>query len=81
MKNIDAEWIRFEYQSFVAKATDENNTIDWNKIVSLLCANGDWTKEGAETLVAIVGNYGSFILRNALALAVATNTHDGQIGL
>jgi hypothetical protein len=81
MKDIDTEWIQSEYQAYVAKATNENNEIDWNKLVELLCVNGDWTRQGAETLIEVVKNYGSFILKNAFALAVATNTEDGQLGL
>ena len=81
MKDIDTKWIRSEYQAYVAEVTDNNHEIDWNKLVNLLCVNGDWTREGAETLVALVQNYGSFILKNALALAVATNIEDGELGL
>ena len=81
MKDIDTEWIQSEYQSYVAEASDENNNIDWNKLTELLCIKGDWTRQGAETLVAIVQSYGSFILKNALALAIATNIEDGQLGL
>ncbi len=81
MKNIDTKLIQSEYNNYVDEATDKNNVIDWNKLVSLLCFKGDWTREGAETLVAIVQNYGSFILKNALALAVVTNIEDGKLGL
>jgi hypothetical protein len=81
MKSIDTEWIQFEYQAYVAESTDKNHKIDWNKLVGLLCVEGEWTKEGAVTLVTIVRNYGSFILKNALALAVATNIEDGELGL
>lgn len=81
MENIDTEWIQSEYQAYVAEVTDKNNEIDWDKLIDLLCSNGDWTREGAEALVAIVKNYGSFILKNALALAVATNIEDSELGL
>ncbi|MGB8226968.1 MAG: hypothetical protein WCE45_08935, partial [Sedimentisphaerales bacterium] len=74
-------WIQSEYQAYVAEVTDKNNEIDWDKLIDLLCSNGDWTREGAEALVAIVKNYGSFILKNALALAVATNIEDSELGL
>jgi len=73
MENIDTKWIQSEYQAYVAKATRKNQEIDWDKLIDLLCVKGEWTSEGAETLVAIVRNYGSFILKNALALAVATS--------
>lgn len=81
MKDIDTKWIRSEYQTYVDEATDKNNKIDWDKLVDSLCINGDWTREGAETLVAIVQSHGSFILKNTLALAVITNIEDGKLGL
>jgi hypothetical protein len=81
MKNITTKWLQAEYQTYVAEVADKNNEIDWDKLIDLLCSKGDWTTQGAETLVAIVRNYGSFILRNALALAVVTNIEDGKLGL
>jgi hypothetical protein len=81
MKNINTKWILSEYQTYVAKVTNKNNEIDWDKLIDLLCSNGDWTTQGAEILIAIVKNYGSFILKNALALAVATNIENGELGL
>ncbi len=81
MKNIDTKWIQSEYQAYVADASDKNHKINWNNLIELLCIKGDWTKEGAETLAELVQNYGSFILKNALALAIATNIEDGKLGL
>ncbi|MDD5328241.1 MAG: hypothetical protein PHY02_10605 [Phycisphaerae bacterium] len=81
MENIEIKRIQSEYKAYVAKTTDKNNEIDWDKLVDLLCVDGDWTIQGAETLVAIVQDYGCFVLKNALALAVATNTEDGQLRL
>ncbi len=81
MEDIEIKRIQSEYEAYVAKTTDENNEIDWDKLVDLLCVDGDWTIQGAETLVTIVQNYGSFVLKNALALAIATNIEDGKFGL
>jgi len=81
MKDIDIKWIQSEYQSYVAEVTDKNNDIDWDKLIELLCISGDWTRQGAEILVTIVQDYGSFILKNALALALATNIEDGKLRL
>ena len=81
MKNITTKWLQSEYQTYVAEVTDKNNEIDWDKLIDLLCSDGEWTTQGAEALVAIVRNYGSFVLKNALALAVATNIEDGKLGL
>jgi hypothetical protein len=81
MKNITTKWLQSEYQNYVAEVTNKNNEIDWDKLIDLLCSKGDWTTQGAEALIAVVRNYGSFILRNALALAVVTKTEDGKLGL
>jgi len=81
MKNINVKMVFSEYEAYVAKATDKNCEINWNKLVNLLCTDGEWTRQGAEILVEIVQNYGSFMLKNALALAVATNIEDGKLGL
>ncbi|MDD5011111.1 MAG: hypothetical protein PHQ00_03200 [Phycisphaerae bacterium] len=81
MENINIKKGLPEYQVYIAQATDKNNEIDWNKLVNLLCIDGDWTKQGAKTLVELVQNYGSFILKNAFVLAIATKTEDGKLGL
>jgi len=50
------------------------------EIAKMLRDNHDWTEEGAEELVRVAVKYGSFFLRNALALAVALNIEDGSEG-
>jgi hypothetical protein len=69
-----------EYKNYVSTSTN-NNEIDWEKMIDLLCKEGEWTTQGAETLVYLAVNYGSFILKNALALAEAANIEDGKVGL
>lgn len=70
-----------EYRNYISKAIDDDKEIDWDKVVDLLCKDGDWTTQGAEILVQLVRDYGSFILRNALALAIAAKIEDGRLGL
>jgi hypothetical protein len=41
---------------------------------------GDWTPNASELLVALARNYGSFMLRNALAIALALRIEDGELG-
>jgi hypothetical protein len=81
MRKINLNLFVSEYQNYVAQSIDKNDKIKWDKLISLLCKDGDWTMEGAETLVHLVQNYGSFILKNALALAEAANIEDGKLGL
>ncbi len=51
-----------------------------DKIRELLVGEGDWTPGAAEHLVAMVNNYGSFMLRNALALSLVLGIEDGELG-
>jgi len=78
---INIEHLESEYLTYVRSATGKDHEIEWNKLIALLCSGGGWTRQAAETLVSIVQDYGSFVLKNALALAIATNTEDGQLGL
>jgi hypothetical protein len=41
---------------------------------------GDWTPRASEHLVALARNYGAFMLRNALAVAIALEIEDGDLG-
>ena len=78
---IEISGLLAEYESCVLDATDETQNIDWNKLISLLQSKSNWTKAGAESLVSIVRDYGSFVLKNAFALAVATGVEDGRLSL
>lgn len=53
---------------------------DVEKIRRLLVHEGEWTSLAAEHLVAMANNYGSFMLRNALALSLALAIEDGELG-
>ena len=81
MEDINTKFIHAEYQYYVEEANDTRNGIDWNKLAELLCTRGEWTRQGAEVLVKLAQNYGSFILKSAFVLAVVTNIEDGELGL
>jgi len=51
-----------------------------DQIAKMLLDNHDWTEEGAKVLTELAVRYGSFFLRNALALAIALNIEDGSEG-
>lgn len=51
-----------------------------DKVEELLIAEGEWTYEAAEHLLRLSKEYGSFMLRNALALALAMEIEDGALG-
>lgn len=79
--NNHSESLEPEYLAYVRNAASKGQNIDWNKLLDLLCSEGDWTYQGAEHLISIVQDYGSFFLKNAYALAAAANIEDGQLGL
>jgi hypothetical protein len=45
-----------------------------------LIGGAEWTPQAAEHLLKLANDYGSFMLRNALAIATALNVEDGGLG-
>ena len=76
------ELVISEYQSLgeigAAKIAVESSE---GRIVGELASSHQWTEEGAHQLFALAQKYGSFILRNALALAIVLDIEDGELGL
>ena len=73
-----------EYANLIKEAgvnANEMNARDWEAMLEILPKMGDWTDSGATHLVWLVRQYGVFMLRNALALAVAAGIEDGESGL
>jgi hypothetical protein len=79
--NNYSESLESEYLAYVRNAASKGQNIDWSKVLDLLCSEGDWTYQGAQQLISIAQDYGSFFLKNAYALAKAANIEDGQLGL
>jgi hypothetical protein len=71
-----------EYEGVLA-SSEVNGTeiVDMNRLLQHLSLAHDWTEEGARVIVNLVNEYGAFILRNALALALALGKEDGDLGL
>jgi hypothetical protein len=71
-----------EYENLLKVMRDERQTDqdDSISITQALCRNADWTVSGAQEIVELVKNYGTFILRNALAVAVVLGMEDGNKG-
>ena len=70
-----------EYATLVAEAADDSRSdIDWLKLQSKLVQTAEWSPPAAMHLVDLAKNYGAFMLRNALALAVAAGIDDGELG-
>ena len=53
---------------------------DSDSLTRALRDAGDWTPDASEHLIALARNYGAFMLRNALAVAIALEIEDGDLG-
>ena len=54
--------------------------IDWTRVEAKLQHEMDWTQEGATYVAALARDYGAFVLRNALVLALSLGIEDGELG-
>ena len=67
-----------EYETMIADlgegATDK-------QIVAELTSGHNWTEEGSRAVLMLARTFGTAILRNALALALAMEIEDGDFGL
>ena len=55
--------------------------IDWARVEAKLQNEMEWTQEGAAHVAALARDYGAFVLRNAMALAISLGIEDGDSGL
>ena len=55
--------------------------IDTAALMDALTRRCDWTPKGASVVVMLAQQYGTFVLRNALALANALGIEDGESGM
>lgn len=51
-----------------------------HSLENALTDEADWTPEAASHLLDLARAYGSFMLRNALAISLALNVEDGELG-
>ena len=74
-----------EYQALlggaVHKPHKELRPGEWRELEQVLSHDAEWTPRGAEAVLLLARKYGSFILRNALAIAVALGIEDGEAAL
>jgi hypothetical protein len=47
---------------------------------SVLTHEAEWTPEAAACLLQLARGYGAFMLRNALAISLALDVEDGELG-
>lgn len=72
------EFLVSEYESIVAELGKDPSD---EAIIAALVRDADWTEQGARTVLLLARQYGTSILRNALALAAAMDIEDGEAGL
>lgn len=65
-----------EYRSLLRACDDKTP----KSIQKKLANQAEWTPQAAEHLLSLAQNYGSFMLSNALALSLALNVEDGELG-
>ena len=71
----------FEYRNLFESAKVKiNGKLDIDHLVSNLSTEHDWTHQGAHAIVCLANEYGAFMLRNALALAIVLGKEDGDLG-
>jgi hypothetical protein len=74
----DIENLYSEYASNLENIGVKSHESD---LVAALFEQCDWSQSGAEVVVMLARQYGTFVLRNALALAAVLEIEDGSAGL
>ena len=71
-----------EYETVLGKRVlkDAAGGDDELGILNELSLSADWSISGASELLRLANNYGAFMLRNALAIAVVLGKEDGSEG-
>ncbi len=70
--------LRLEYREIIRRI---GGTSDDRQIISMLIEEAAWTDRDARVVLQLAKDYGTSILRNALALAEAMDIEDGEAGL
>ena len=70
-----------EYRGSIDLAKSEKHgKLEMDRLVSRLSNEHGWTHQGAQSIVRLANEYGSFMLRNALALSILLGKEDGDMG-
>ena len=81
----NVEFLVEEYRGLListdTKKADSNRELDIHEASETLTREAEWSEAGARHLVQLAREYGVFMLRNALALAIALGIEDGDLGL
>jgi hypothetical protein len=71
-----------DYETLLTHTLLKNSRGEYNEseILKELVVSGDWNLSAAREILRLVENYGAFMLRNALAIAVVLAKEDGSEG-
>ncbi len=85
IRPMNIEALLAEYDCIINQADGAkpgwNGELDWDRMAYLLEREADWTTNGAQAIVHLAREYGTFALKNALALAAVLGIEDGTSGL
>jgi hypothetical protein len=69
-----------EYKELLPSPTGQHEShATPEELIEKLSHSHDWTCRGASALVTLANDYGVFMLRNALALAIVIDKEDGEL--
>ena len=71
-----------EYETILAERLRKNtiDKYDESEIFNELSVSADWSMSSAREILRLAEEYGAFMLRNALAIAVVLGKEDGSAG-
>lgn len=82
-ENAHLESLIGEYEELLQQFVKYDEAIAGETLGSVadcLCRCGDWSERGADEIIRLAKDYGAFMLRNALALAIVLGKEDGELG-
>ena len=71
-----------EYETLLVERLQKNNygEYDESEILEELSVSADWNMSAAREILRLAEEYGAFMLRNALAIAIVLGKEDGSAG-
>jgi hypothetical protein len=71
-----------EYETILAERLRKNtiDKYDESEILNELSVSADWSMSAAREILRLAEEYGAFMLRSALAIAVVLGKEDGSAG-
>ena len=71
-----------DYETLLTQTLLKNSRGEYkeSEILKELVVSADWSLSAAREILRLVENYGAFMLRNALAIAVVLAKEDGSEG-